>query len=89
MSYQCQQDTSSNQCQTYGHDLSSYVSMRPKLISHSNQSGVSISTDVFEVEMLQAEVNRRYYNSYIMLCIYSTAKIGAIKMYINIYISHD
>ena len=34
-----------------------------------NQYGVSILTDVFEVYMLQVEVNRRNYYSYIIIYI--------------------
>ena len=36
---------------------------------HCNQSGVSILTDVFKVYMLQVKVNRRNYNSYIVIYI--------------------
>ena len=36
-----------DQCQTNGHDHSSYVSTRTKLLSRSNQSWVSISTEYF------------------------------------------
>jgi len=90
ISYQYQPDTSLNQCQTNGHNLSFFVSMRTKLQSRSNQSRVSISNDVFEVYMLLVKVNRHNYNflvviyitiiKIIMLQIYST-----IKIYVIIY----
>jgi len=38
-----------------------------KLLSGSKQYGVSISTNVFEVYMLQVQVNRRNYNSYVVI----------------------
>ena len=44
-----------------------------------NQIGVSITTNVFEVYILQVKA---------MLRIYNTVKIGAIKMYVIIYIYH-
>ena len=65
---------------------------------YSNQSRVSLSTDVFEVFMLQVKVNRHYYNCYAVIYIHdldnhvlycSTSKIVVIKMYVIIYISHD
>ena len=38
-----------------------------QLLSGSKQYGVSISTNVFEVYMLQVQVNRRNYNSYVVI----------------------
>ena len=38
-------------------------------LSRSNQSGVFISTDVFDVCMLQVKINRRNYNSYVVIYI--------------------
>ena len=36
---------------------------------HCNQSGVSVSTNVFEVYMLQVYANRSNYNSYVVIYI--------------------
>ena len=41
--------------------------IKPNYSQHCTQSGVSISTNVFEVYML--EVNRRNYNSFIVIYI--------------------
>ena len=40
-----------------------------QITQHCNQSGVSILTNVFGVFMLQVEVNRRNYNSYVVIYI--------------------
>ena len=59
-----------------------------------NSTESSISTSVFEVYMLQVKANRRNYNFYviiynmiklIMLHIYNTIKLDAIKAFVIIF----
>ena len=51
-----------------GHDLSLACFNENQITLHCNHSGVSILT-VFEVYMLQVEVNRCNFNSYIVMYI--------------------
>ena len=58
------------QYQTNGHNPQSVYQNREWLLSRSNQYGVSISTNLFVVYMLQVKVNRRNYMiKTIMFCI--------------------
>jgi len=76
------------QCQTNGHDPQPIYKNIEQLLSRSNQFGVSILTHVFEVYMLQVKVNRLNFNSYIFIYItYYSVEIGAIKMYVIMYIT--
>ena len=55
--------------QTDGHDPQPIYQNREQLLSRSKQNGVSISTNVFEVYMLQVNVSKSNYNSYIVIYI--------------------
>ena len=55
--------------QTDGHDPQPIYQNREQLPSRSKQSGVSISTNVFEAYMLQVKVSKSNYNSYIVIYI--------------------
>ena len=55
--------------QTNGHDRQPIYQNREQLLSRSKQNGVSISTNVFEVYMLQVKVSKSNYNSYIVIYI--------------------
>ena len=59
-----------------------YVSMKPNYSQHCTQSGVSISTCIFELYMLQVKVNRCNYNSYMdnQFTHYHTVETGAIQI---------
>ena len=55
------------QCQTNGHDPQSVCQNKERLLFCSKQYEVSISTNVFEVYILQVKINRRIYNSYLVI----------------------
>ena len=70
------------------------INHRQRLLSCSKQYRVSIATSVFEVYMLQVKVKRRNHNFYviiynmiklIMLHIYNTIKLDAIKAFVIIF----
>ena len=73
-----------DQVNSQGNNLYSYVSMKPDYYKHCNQSEVYISTNVFELYLLQVKVNRRNYNHVMH---YNTVKKGAMQMYVIIYIT--
>ena len=67
-----------------GHNLSLYVSMRAKLLSYSNQSRVSISTNY--IWILKIKFNRRNYK--LCVVIYNVVKLITIWIwwsYVYIY----
>ena len=48
---------------------STHYSTRTLLLSGSNRSGVSISTNIFEVNMTQVKVQRHNHNSFVVIYI--------------------
>ena len=55
------------QCQISGHNPQPVYQNRERLLSRNKRYRVFISTSVFEVYMLQVKVNRRNYNSYVII----------------------
>ena len=70
VSYQCQQGLAKNRLMPNQWALSQLVCFNPnQFLSRSNQIGDSLSTNVFEVYILQVKVDKRTYNSYVVIYI--------------------